>query len=84
MPTNGGLGAWHMAIILGLSIYGVGTFDVNNLDPNASGFAMLVWGIQTLLLIALGIYAFVSMEIDRRNIASGKTVVKTKGDKMQL
>ena len=39
---------------------------------------------STLLLIALGIYAFVSMEIDRRNIASGKTVVKTKGDKMQL
>ncbi len=77
VPTNGGLGAWHMAIILGLSIYGVGTFDVNNLDPNASGFAMLVWGIQTLLLIVLGIYAFVSMEVDRRNIASGKTKVTT-------
>ena len=84
VPTNGGLGAWHMAIILGLSIYGVGTFDVKNLDPNASGFAMLVWGIQTLLLIALGIYAFIYMEIDRRNIASGKTVVKTQSDKMQL
>ena len=84
VPTNGGLGAWHMAIILGLSIYGIGTFDVNNLDPNASGFAMLVWGIQTMLLIVLGIYAFVSMEIDRRNIALGKTVVKTKAGKMQL
>lgn len=84
VPTNGGLGAWHMAIILGLSIYGIGTFDVKNLDPNASGFAMLVWGIQTLLLIALGIYAFISMEIDRRNIASGKTIVKTKAEKMQL
>ncbi len=77
VPTNGGLGAWHMAIILGLSIYGIGTFDVNNLDPNASGFAMLVWGIQTVLLIALGIYAFVSMEVDRRNIASGKTKITT-------
>lgn len=72
VPTNGGLGAWHMAIILGLSIYGIGVFDPKNLDPNASGFAMLVWGIQTLLLIVLGIYAFISMEIDRRNIAAGK------------
>lgn len=84
VPTNGGLGAWHMAIILGLSIYGVGTFDPKNLDPNASGFAMLVWGIQTLLLIVLGVYAFISMEIDRRRIASGKTIVHTQADKMQL
>ena len=71
VPTNGGLGAWHMAIILGLSIYGIGVFNPEkNLDPNASGFAMLVWGIQTLLLIVLGIYAFISMEIDRRHLAA--------------
>ncbi|MGM9804084.1 MAG: lysylphosphatidylglycerol synthase transmembrane domain-containing protein [Muribaculaceae bacterium] len=84
VPTNGGLGAWHMAIILGLSIYGIGTFNVDNLDPNASGFAMLVWGIQTLLLIVLGIYAYVSMEIDRRKIASGERIVLTQSDRMQL
>ena len=59
-----------MAIIIGLSIYGVGTIGSQQLDPNASGFAMLVWGIQTVLLIVLGIYAFVMMEVDRRRLTS--------------
>ncbi len=84
VPTNGGLGAWHYAIIIGLSIYGIGSINGGNFDPNASGFAMLVWGIQTLLLIVLGIYAFISMEIDRQRIASGKTVVRTKPDDSRL
>lgn len=59
IPTNGGLGAWHIAIIFGLSLYGVGTFSINRPDANATAFAMLVWGTQTLLLIALGIYSYV-------------------------
>lgn len=85
VPTNGGLGAWHIAIIFGLSLYGIGApFNPNNLNPDAQIFAMTVWGAQTLLLIALGIYAFIYMEIDRRNIKSGKTQVITSGDGMQL
>ncbi len=84
VPTNGGLGAWHLGIIFGLSLYGVGVFSINNPDPNASAFAMLVWGFQTLLLIVLGIYAFASMAIDRRRIESGKTVVDTTNDEIKL
>ncbi len=66
IPTNGGLGAWHMAIIFGLSLYGVGTFSATNPDTQASSFAMLVWGIQTLLLIVLGIYAFACISIEKK------------------
>lgn len=84
IPTNGGLGSWHIAIIFGLSLYGVGVFDTSNFDPNASAFAMLVWGIQTLLLIVLGIYAFTYMAIDRNRIKSGKTIVHTSGTGMKL
>ena len=84
VPTNGGLGAWHVAIIFGLSLYGVGVFATNNFDPRASAFAMLVWGFQTLLLIVLGIYAFISMAIDRRRIETGKTVVDTTNDEIKL
>ena len=84
VPTNGGLGAWHVAIIFGLSLYGVGVFATNNFDPRASAFAMLVWGFQTLLLIVLGIYAFTSMAIDRRRIETGKTVVDTTNDEIKL
>ena len=84
VPTNGGLGTWHLGIIFGLSLYGVGVFSINNPDANASAFAMLVWGFQTLLLIVLGIYAFASMAIDRRRIESGKTVVDTTNDEIKL
>ena len=84
IPTNGGLGAWHVATIFGLSLYGVGVFNPGNFDPRASAFAMLVWGFQTLLLIVLGIYAFTSMAIDRRRIETGKTVVETTNDEIKL
>ena len=84
VPTNGGLGAWHVAIIFGLSLYGVGVFATNNFDPRASTFAMLVWGFQTLLLIVLGVYAFITMAIDRRRIETGKTVVDTTNDEIKL
>ena len=84
VPTNGGLGSWHVAIIFALSLYGVGVFSPSNFDPRASAFAMLVWGFQTALLIVLGIYAFASMAIDRSRIESGKTVVDTTNEEIKL
>lgn len=75
IPTNGGLGAWHIAIIFGLSLYGVGKFSFNAPDPQASAFAMLVWGTQTLLLIALGVYSYLYILFDK----SGKRL-KQKND----
>ena len=84
IPTNGGLGAWHVATIFGLSLYGVGVFSPPNFDPRASAFAMVVWGFQQVLIIALGIYAFASMAIDRNRIEKGKTVVDTTNDEIKL
>ncbi len=67
VPSNGGLGPWQFAIIFGLTLYGVGAFPPSvPYDPQASAFAWLVWGVQTLLLIVLGIYAFVFIALDRR------------------
>ena len=60
VPSNGGLGPWQFAIIFGLSLYGVGAFPPSTpYDAQASAFAWLVWGVQTVLLIILGIYAFI-------------------------
>lgn len=84
LPTNGGLGAYHVAIIFGLSLYGVGTFDTSCFDPQASVFAMLEWGLQTVMLVILGVYTAIYVAIDRNRIASGKTKVHTSGDKMRL
>ncbi len=84
VPTNGGLGAYHVAIIFGLSLYGVGTFDTSNFDPQASAFAMLEWGLQTVMLVILGIYTAVYVAIDKHNIAKGKTIVHTSGSKISI
>lgn len=85
VPSNGGLGPWQFTIIFGLAIYDVGSLPLTTpYDPQASAFAWLVWGVQTLLLIVLGIYAFISMELDRRRIASGKTTVDTDRTEMTI
>jgi hypothetical protein len=84
IPTNGCLGAWHVATIFGLSLYGVGTFTPAHFDPRASAFAMLVWGFQQVLIIVLGIYAFASMAIDRNRIEKGKTIVDTTNEEIRL
>ena len=67
VPSNGGLGPWQFAIIFGLSLYGVGAFPPSTpYDAQASAFAWLVWGIQQLLIIVLGIYAFASIALDKK------------------
>ena len=49
VPTPNGAGPWHFAVITMMVLYGVGRED-------AGIFALLVHGIQTFLIILLGIY----------------------------
>lgn len=56
VPTPNGAGPWHFAIISMLSLYGIGASD-------AGVFALIVHGIQTFLIIILGIYALVALPI---------------------
>lgn len=49
VPSNGGLGPWNIAIMFGLSIYGV-------TDVEGAAFSILQWSGQTVMLIVLGIF----------------------------
>ena len=49
VPTPNGAGPWHFAVITMMMMYGVSKED-------AGIFALLVHGIQTFLLILLGIW----------------------------
>ena len=67
VPSNGGLGPWQFAIIFGLSLYGVGAFPPSTpYDAQASAFSWLVWGVQQLLLIVLGIFAFLCIAVEKK------------------
>lgn len=59
VPSNGGIGPWQWSVILALGMYGLGT-------GQAAAFANLVMGSQTLLLIALGIFTFTCIALDKK------------------
>lgn len=65
VPSNGGIGPWQWAIMFALDIYGVSRVD-------SGAFANLVLGSQTLLLILLGIFTFIAIMLDKKNIKTNK------------
>ncbi|MDE7108739.1 MAG: flippase-like domain-containing protein [Muribaculaceae bacterium] len=60
IPSNGGLGPWNLAIMFGLSIYGV-------TDAEGTAFSMLQWSGQTVMLIILGIYTMVYISMSKKS-----------------
>ena len=58
VPTPNGAGPWHFAVITMMMLYGVG-------DADASMFALIVHGIQTLLVIVLGIYGWLHLSLGK-------------------
>lgn len=56
IPSNGGLGPWTIATAYALELYGIAPTD-------AAAYALVVWGMQSVMLIALGIFtAFYTRE----------------------
>lgn len=62
IPSNGGLGPWNLAIIFGLSMFGIGA-------TQGAAFSVLVWGAQSLMLVILGIYTAIYIMATRKKAA---------------
>ena len=62
VPTPNGAGPWHFAVKTMLILYGVA-------DEQALWFVLIVHTVQTLLVIVLGIYAWIAL-----NFSSHKTI----------
>ena len=60
VPTPNGAGPWHFAVITMMLLYGVSATD-------AGIFALIVHGIQTLLVIILGIYGALHVSMANRS-----------------
>ena len=60
VPSNGGLGPWNVAVMYALMLYGVSRTD-------AVAYSLVVWGFQSVMIIALGIFSAIY-------------VITTKGD----
>ena len=59
VPTPNGAGPWHFAVISMMMLYGVNV-------TNAGIFALIVHGIQTLLVVLLGIYGLAALPFTNR------------------
>ena len=80
VPTPNGAGPWHFAIKTMLILYGVA-------DHQALYFVLIVHTVQTLLVIALGIYAWLALSFERvlpraenSLLSSHRDTEKTEGD----
>ena len=64
VPTPNGAGPWHFAVKTMLILYGVA-------DAQALWFVLIVHTVQTLLVVALGVYAWIAL-----NFSSHKTIIE--------
>lgn len=60
VPTPNGAGPWHFAVKTMLILYGVADID-------ALYFVLIVHSVQTILVILLGIYAWIALSFTKRN-----------------
>lgn len=65
VPTNGGLGAWNIAVMFALTL-----FDVSQADGAA--YSLLCWSAQAVMLILLGLFSAAYIMSDRRRARSQK------------
>lgn len=69
IPSNGGLGPWNIAVMFGLSLYGV-------TDVEGTAFSILQWSGQTVMLIILGIFTAVWSAATSRHDGKNETAPK--------
>ena len=58
-PAPNGMGAWHFMIIQSLILLGV-------VQTNAEAFALIVHSLQTILIIIMGVIAFIALPMINR------------------
>ena len=63
VPTPNGAGPWHFAVKTMLILYGVA-------DTDALNFVLIVHSIQTLLVVALGVYAWAALSFTGKKALS--------------
>lgn len=66
VPTPNGAGPWHFAIKTMLILYGVA-------DEQALWFVLIVHTVQTMLVIALGVYSWAALSFTKRQSIVLKT-----------
>ncbi|MCM1111237.1 MAG: flippase-like domain-containing protein [Clostridium sp.] len=59
VPSNGGLGAWNLAVMFALSLFGIS-------DSDGAAYSLICWSFQAATLVALGLFSAVYIARGRR------------------
>lgn len=59
VPSNGGLGPWNVAVMFALSLFGI-------TNTEGTAYSMVMWSMQSLTYIVLGIFSAVYISFYRR------------------
>ena len=65
VPTPNGAGPWHFAVKTMLILYGVA-------DTDALYFVLIVHSVQTLLVVLLGVYAWISLSFTEKRATAAR------------
>lgn len=69
VPSNGGIGPWQLAVIFALTLFAPSDMSVEAAEAfriNVTAFANIVMGMETLLLIVLGLFTFICVFFDKQ------------------
>ena len=69
IPSNGGIGPYQIAMIFGLSLFmpaGLDAEATKAFEMDSKTFANLVLTLSTLLMIAVGLWAFIAIAFEKR------------------
>ncbi len=70
VPSNGGLGAWNIAVMFALSLYGISAAD-------GAAYSLVFWSFQTMIQIASGVFsAFYIMHSRREGLVPNRKLDK--------
>lgn len=69
IPSDGGLGAWNIAVMFALSLFGVS-------DSDGAAYSIVCWSFQTIMLVVCGIFSAGYIMASRRRMRKTGQVVK--------
>lgn len=73
IPSDGGLGAWNIAVMFALSLFGIS-------DSEGAAYSIICWSFQALMLVACGIFSAGYIMASRRHARGASTVPSSRGD----
>lgn len=62
VPSDGGLGAWNIAVMFALSLFGIS-------DSDGAAYSIVCWSFQSLMLVLCGIFSAIYIMSYRRKKA---------------